>query len=253
MQTIPLHKTTIIRPFTQFLNEIGAPVERILRQVKLPTLALDDPDYYISSIAFWDFVEKIATIEHIPDLGFLVGKRSGANSLDPNYCKVLANTPSLYHALIKTCQAVNTGTSRSDMLVYSVRPGSTLFCHQTSFGIKHSNQQRMEWFALSAMIAIVQEFTGPLWRPKEIGLMSYQTPSDKIRHYLPSCRFLSGLSYGYISIETPLLSLPPLAIKNNRIVKSNAKLGISNLGEPSIDFISSLKQVLPAYMEEGTP
>ncbi|NOR79635.1 MAG: hypothetical protein GQ529_02190, partial [Methyloprofundus sp.] len=111
MQTIPLHRTTIIRPFTEFLADIGAPVNRILQQVKLPILALDDPDYYISSLAFWEFTEKIATVEDIQDLGFLVGRHSGANSLAPNYSKVLASLPTLYHALIKTCQAVNTDTS----------------------------------------------------------------------------------------------------------------------------------------------
>ena len=252
MQTIPLHRTTIIRPFTEFLTKAGIPVNRTLQQVKLPTLALDDPGYYISSIAFWNFTEKMAAVEDIQDLGFLVGRHSGANSLDPNYSKVLANLPTLYHALLKTCHAVNTETSRSDMLVYSIAPGSTLFCHQTSFGIKHSNQFRMEWFALSAMIAIVQEFTGPLWRPKEIGLMSYQPPSDTVRQYLPNCRFLIGQAYGYVSIETPLLSLPPLG-KNDRFNKSAATLASSPLGEPAVDFIESLKQVLQGYLAEGTP
>ncbi len=252
MQTIPLHRTIIIRPFTKFLTEIGAPVNRTLQQVKLPTLALDDPGYYISSLAFWAFTEKMAAVEDIQDLGFLVGRHSGANSLAPNYSKVLANLPTLYHALIKTCQAVNTATSRSDMLVYSTAPDSTHFCHQTSFGIKHKNQFRMEWFALSAMIAIVQEFTGPLWRPKEIGLMSYQSPSDTVRQYLPNCRFLIGQAYGYISIETPLLSLPPLG-KNDRINKSATKLSSSPLGEPAADFIGSLKQLLQGYLSEGTP
>ncbi|WP_428355164.1 helix-turn-helix domain-containing protein [Methyloprofundus sp.] len=253
METIALHKTTIIRPFTDYLNQVVAPVERILRLVKLPALALDDPDYYISSLAFWAFVEKMATIEGIPDLGFLVGKHFGANSLDPNYRKVLANTPSLYHALIKTCLAVNTGTSRSHMLVYSVRPGSTQFCHRTSYGVKHSNQQRMEWFALAAMIAIVQEFTGPLWRPKEIGLMSSHAPSNLIREYLPNGLFRSNQIYGHINIETPLLSLPPLTKNNKRFVEPDPTLKLSTLGVPAVDFIGSLKQALQAHLIEGTP
>ena len=252
LEPIPLHRTTIIRPFTEFLTKVGAPVNRTLQQVKLPTLALDDPDYYISSIAFWNFTEKMAAVEDIQDLGFLVGRHSGANSLDPNYSKVLANLPTLYHALLKTCQAVNTETSRSDMLVYSIAPGSTHFCHQTSFGIQHSNQFRMEWFALSAMIAIVQEFTGPLWRPKEIGLMSYQPPSVTVRQYLPNCRFLIGQAYGYVSIETPLLSLPPLG-KNDRAHNPDTKLTSSPFGEPAVDFIGSLKQLLQSYLGEGTP
>ena len=104
METIPLHRTTIIRPFVQFLSEIGAPVNRFLREVKLPTLAIDDPDHYISSVAFWAFVEKMVASQGIENLGFLVGNRAGANAVDPNYSKVLAQSPTLYHALIETCR-----------------------------------------------------------------------------------------------------------------------------------------------------
>ena len=83
MKTIPLHRTTIIRPFTVFLSEIGAPVNRILQQVKLQTLALDDPDYYISSLAFWMFIEKMIAKEGIENLGYLVGRQAGANAVPP--------------------------------------------------------------------------------------------------------------------------------------------------------------------------
>ena len=253
LEPIPLHRTTILRPFTEFLADIGAPIDRILQQVKLPTLALDEPDYYIPSLAFWKFVEKIAAKENIQDLGFLVGNRFGVNAIDPGYSKILSHLPSLYHALLKTCQAVKAETSRSDMLVYCTHPGSTHFCHQTSFGIKHPNHFRMEWFALMGMIGIIQEFTGPLWHPKEIGLMSYQRPSTQIREYLPNCRFLNGQAYGFISIETPLLSLPPLTKRNHRIVKSKTELISSPFGEPADDLVSSLKQVLQSYLLEGTP
>ena len=253
MDAIALHRTTILRPFTQFLAEIGAPINGILRQVKLPILALDDPDYYISSVAFWAFVEQMALKEAIPELGFLVGKHFGANAVAPNYSRVLTKTTTLYHALLKTRQAVKADISRSDILIYCTDSGYTRFCHQTSFGINHPNHQRMEWFALMAMLGIIQEFTGTHWRPKVIGLMSYQKPSNKIREYLPNCLFRTGQTYGYISIETPLLSRPPLQNQKQPVTDSAAKMDTSPLGEPVDDIIGSLKQVLQGYLLEGTP
>ena len=253
MQTIPLHRTTIIRPFTEFLSEVGAPVNRVLRQVKLPTLAIDDPDCYISSVAFWAFVEKMVTREGIENLGFLVGKRYGANAVDPNYSKVLAQSPTLYLALIETCRAVAAEISRTVMYVFSTDQGTTRFCHQTSFGIEHPNHHQMEWFAITAMIGIIREFTGPSWRPKEIGLMSYQTPDLTIRGYFPNSRFLKGQVCGFVGIETPLLSLPPLASSNNEVVESEPALVLSALGEPADDLVGSLKQVLQGYLRQGTP
>lgn len=131
--------------------------------------------------------------EGIKDLGFLVGKYFGVNAINPGYSKILSHLPSLYHALLKTCQVVKAENSRSDMLVYSTAPASTLFCHLTSFGVNHPNHYRDDGAVpLMGMIGIIQEFTGSQWRPKEIGLMSYQSPSNQVRDYLPNCQFLNG-------------------------------------------------------------
>ena len=103
------------------------------------------------------------------------------------------------------------------------------------------------------MIGIIREFTGPSWFPKKIGLMSYQAPTSIVREYMPDCQFPSGQSCAYVCIETPLLSLPPLSKSTNSIVTSEAHLLTSSFGEPAVDFVDSLKQVLPAYLREGTP
>jgi len=253
LKTIPLHRTTIIRPFTAFLSEVGAPVNRILQQVKLPTLALDDPDYYISSLAFWAFVGKMVAKEGIENLGFLVGRQAGANAVAPGYSKVVAHSPTLYHALTETCRAVAAEISRTTMTVSRLDSSTTGFYHKASFGTKHPDHHQIEWFAIMAMIGIIREFTGSSWFPKKIGLMSYQTPTFIIREYLPNCQFLNGQTCAYVCIETPLLSLPPLSKNTNRIVTSEAHVLTSSFGEPAVDFVDSLKQVLPAYLREGAP
>ncbi len=253
MEPIALHRTTIIRPFIEFLTDIGAPVNRTLQQVKLPTLALSDPNYYISSLAFWKFTEIMAIKEGIQDLGFLVGREFGVTAIDPNYNKMLAQLPSLYQALLKTCHAVKAETSHSDMLIYNTLTGNTRFCHRTSFGIKHPNHSRMELYALMGMVGIIQEFTGPAWQPKEIGLMSYQKPSARIRESLPNCQLLNGQAYGFVSIETALLSLPPLLQSQDKEGNCKQALVSSQLGGAADGFLNSLKQLLQSYFPEGTP
>ena len=113
----------------------------------------------------------------LPTVGFLVGERSGANAVHPNFRKLLAHLPTLSHALLETCRAVTAETSRIEMTVYSPELGITRFCHKASFGIEHPIHHQIEWFAIMAMIGIIREFTGPVWHPKEIGLMPYRTPS----------------------------------------------------------------------------
>ena len=111
----------------------------------------------------------------------------------------------------------------------------------------------MEWFALAGMVAIIQEFTGGHWRPREIGLMAYRPVSVRVRHFLPDCRFFYGQAYGYISIETPLLSRPPLQNLKQPVTDLAAKLHSTPLGEPVDNIIGSLKQVLQGHLLEGTP
>ncbi len=253
MQPIPLHRTTIVRPFTQFLGEIGAPVNRVLQQVKLPTLAIDDPNCFVSTSAFWEFIKIMAFIEHIDDLGFLVGKRFGANAVDPNFRKFLTRSPTLHHALVKTIQAVSEKSSNSELYLIRATPGSMNFCHRTSFGIQHPVQHLMEWFALTGMVDIVRTFTGPKWQPKEISLMSYHSPTRQIREYFPNCRIRYGQIYGFISIDNTLLSLPPHEKPYTGNIKSAAGIISSPQRKPAINFADSLKQFLLAYLREGTP
>jgi AraC-like DNA-binding protein len=219
----------------------------------MPTLAIDDPDYYISSVAFWAFVEKMAAKEGIENLGYLVGRQAGANAVAPGYSKVLARSPSLYHGLTQTCRAVAAEISRTIMTVSRLDSNTTGFCHKTSFGINHPNHHQMEWFAIMVLIDIIREFTGASWFPKKIGLMSYHAPAFVVREYMPDCQFLNGQACGYVCIDTPLLSLPPLSKNTNRIVTSEAQVLTSSFGEPAVDFVDSLKQVLPAYLREGAP
>lgn len=253
LQAIPLHRTNILRPFTQFLSETGAPINRVLRQVKLPTLALDDSNNYISSLAFWKFVETMASKENIKNLGFRVGERYGANALDPNFDRLLSHSPTLYHALITTCRVAAAEISRSKIFVSSTDMFTTRFCHRTSFGIEHPIHQQMEWFAIMSMIGIIQEFTGPSWRPREIGLMSHRKPVRAVREYFSGSRFLNGQAYSFVSIEKSLMTLPPLAKSSTEAIESEAKLVSSMLGEPAVDFVGSLKQVLQSYLPGGTP
>jgi hypothetical protein len=55
-ESIPLHRVTIVRSFTQVLEDIGTPVERMFRQIGLPYSALDDKENYLPSHRFLKFL-----------------------------------------------------------------------------------------------------------------------------------------------------------------------------------------------------
>ena len=57
---VPPHRVAVLRPFAQWLNGIGAPVEREFQRVGLPFAALEDMNNYVPSECFLAFVVNMA-------------------------------------------------------------------------------------------------------------------------------------------------------------------------------------------------
>jgi len=68
---LPLHRVATALPFIDYLRHSGVPLERELQRARLPVLAMDDPDCFIPSRNYWDFIANVADREGIKDLGFL--------------------------------------------------------------------------------------------------------------------------------------------------------------------------------------
>ncbi|GMQ92394.1 MAG: AraC family transcriptional regulator [Gammaproteobacteria bacterium] len=249
MDAIPLTRTSILRPFTHYLRQMGAPVENGLCKAKLPVMSIDDPEHYVSTTAFWNFAGNMARREGIGNLGILVGEAYGANSMHPTFRQTLLACPTLYQALMQTCMALARESSLSYTTVAVIDADTSRFYHHTSFGLDHPSHYHMEWFALSAMVEIVRVFTGPDWQPAEIGLMSGHTPGRIIRARFPDTRFVNRQSSSHISIDTGLLSTPPFAEPVDDLMTTTSM----DNNNPADDFSGALKQLLSAYLPEGTP
>jgi len=252
MEAIPLHRIAVVRPFTQFLAELGAPVEKGLQQAKLPVLALDDVNAYVSSQNFWAFVGHMARNEGINDLGFRVGKLFGANCVDPNFSKLLSRSPTLYHGLQATCRLAAKTISRSHVsLSRSPADGSIRFIHRASFDASHPYLGQMDWYAIMALIGIVRQFTGRGWLPREIGHTLPHPPARSIREQLQGARLLYSPRHSYITIEKSQLSLPP--VTQGSAVSNTTPVHELHPDDVSVDFTGSIKQALSAYIPEGKP
>ena len=73
---IPLVRANAFEPFVSFLNEIGAPVERRLRQARVPVSLLDDPEALAPLFPAYRFVELAARGEQMEAFGVVVGQRA---------------------------------------------------------------------------------------------------------------------------------------------------------------------------------
>jgi AraC-like DNA-binding protein len=243
---IPVHRVAVLLPFTNFLADVGASVERGFRLAGLPVHALEDADNYVPSHRFWRFLVDMAQREDIPDLGFHVGQRYGANCADPHLSDLLRRSPTLYQGLLSASELINRTVFNCRLgLVSAPRGRYVRFYHHPSCAAHNPAIQQIGWFGVMTLIGMVRACVGPHWQPGEIGLMTAQAPCRDIREQFPGTRIRLMQPYSYIALEPALLGLPPLSHQTTRPASSSLPLdGFST------DFVGSFKQVILSYLQE---
>lgn len=209
-EPMPLHRVAVVRPFATFLADAGAPVARRFQQAGLPYSALEDVNNYVPSQRFWKFLVDTAHAEGIPDLGFRVGERFGADSPDPHMTELLQGAPTLYSGLLKASDLTNRTISHCHVGILQP-PDSryAYFFHRPSCNADHPAIEHIGWFGIMALLDMARVYTGPQWQPAEIGVMTQQPPNDYIREHFPHTRLRLSQAYSYITLESELLCLPP--------------------------------------------
>jgi len=247
-EPIPLHRVATALPFIDYLHRKGAPVERELLRARLPVIAMNDPDCFIPSQHYWEFITNIAACTGIRDLGFQVGRQSGANAADPSLAKRLRRLPSLHQALEQFCITVNTEISHVSLWLEPAGSVSHNLYYRTSYDCEHPAYVHFQWYGLIATLNAIRLFTGRQWQPGQIGLATNKAPGKAIRTYLSNTRFHTGQTDCYITLSNRLLGNPPGAEKDSgqtAIRRSKIKL-------PK-DFIGTLKLALRSYLRDGAP
>ena len=197
---IPLHRVATVMPFIHYLHQADARVERELKRTSLPVMAMDDPDCFIPSHNYWDFIANVAEREGIRDLGFLVGLQSGADAADPGIARRLAKLSSLHRAMEQFCKVATTEISQVALWLEPADNSTHRLHYQTSFGIEHPAYVHFQWYGLMATLATIQLFAGRRWQPRTIGLGSTTKPGQTIRKYFPQTDFITGQAHCFISI-----------------------------------------------------
>ena len=245
---IPLHRVATVMPFIHYLHQRGANIERELKHANLPVIAMDDPDCFIPSHKYWDFIATVADREGIRDLGFLVGLESGADAADPGMARRLAKLASLYEALEQFSKFATTEISQVALWLEPADNNTHRLHYQTSFGIEHPAYVHFQWYGLMATLSAIQLFAGRRWQPRKIGLGSTTKPGQRIRKHFPQTDFITGQAHCFISISNRLLGKAPQV--NEDWLQSSPRY---RKIKPPRDFIGTLKLALCSYLRDGAP
>jgi len=245
-----LHRVATALPFINYLQLRGVQLEPELRQARLPVRAMYDPDCFIPSRNYWNFIANAAEHEGIKDLGFLVGLHSGADSADQGLARRLARLPTLHQALDQFCKIASSEISQVSLWLEADEKNTHRLHYRPSFGREHQAYVHLQWYGLMATIAAIRLFTGRHWRPRQIGLGSTRKPGQTITNYFPDTRFHTGQDHCFISISNRSLGIQSQSQPDEDLLESASRY--SRIKVPR-NFIDTLKLVLRSYLRDGAP
>ncbi len=252
MKPIMIVRVTHVLSFTEILQAIGAPLERELGRVSLPTMLERQPDAYVPVLPVLKFIRHMEHKEGIDDIAFLASQRVSFDRLSGEFIDMCQSVPTLYARLLLFSQFTALESSYCRLLLIhegsDFRICNNLTGHPGLEGLHYS-----EWLQITVLIDIVRKTLGYKWSPAEITFQSQFSPSDGAFEKYPNTRFLFGQKNTSITVPASLMSQSlHREHKNKKWHSGNAAI-LKNVADPEQDFPGSLKLALRSYFQEDYP
>lgn len=248
-KSIPLLRVTALLPFVNFLEELGSPTEKLLKQCKLPIFALDEPNMLIPRHQVFAFIEKSAYQEGIQNLGFLVGEKTSLHSFGI-LGKLACQSLTLYDAISKVIHFGNLFNSSEHYWLFE-QENTAYFC-QEYVNLKEISTDYASNFSLMLMIDLIQRVGGKKWYPQQISLQTNKI-SKFTNHPLSETNINREINITSIAFPSAFLTLPFDSLPNFSSVEQQKDYEILRDSTPSSQFVDSLRQAMMSQLKDGYP
>lgn len=250
MKTIPLIRVCLLLPIVDYLNQTGAPTNRLLEQVSLSPATLDHPDGLMTLYQGAALAENAAALEDLETLGFIIGKQTPAHKLG-TLGKILHNSLTLFDLLTTIEQTVSLVNSGQHV---NLRwDGDSVWwqfhCDNPGQGSNLQNHR----YDLGLYLNALRQVLGPTWRPTELHLEG------------PPCRALLTMDdfvgttihflrpHNAIKIPRSALSLPYNPTANGDDPNTSPDYEAFRQTAPAPTFFDSLQQLVQSLLPYGCP
>jgi AraC-like DNA-binding protein len=248
---LPLSRATSLIPFLHFLDDLGAPVDRVLAQEHLPLRLREKPGCYVATKLNWSFVGRMARQEGVDDLGLRVGYQAGVSVLGPTLYHPLDRAPTLAHALHTFCEQADKEGSGTTCWVTSDADVVELHLRKT-FSSTTRGYRETEWFGLMTMVTVAQLFLGSSWEPTTISLRSVGRVPNLAHELFPSTCFFTGQPRAFITFPREALSCTRTPARNvPRFERPEAWSRHFFDEAPATGLFGALAQSLQPYLADG--
>ncbi|WP_455207981.1 helix-turn-helix domain-containing protein [Kaarinaea lacus] len=244
MQTVPIVRLAHLIPYIKFLREQGAPVDRELSRVKLPTHLPEEPGAYLPTLPVLAFLDNISRSEGIDELGLRAATHLDVNDLDRNLLALLNGSLTLISALHTFRRLVT--MEDASVKIWLVHEDCTVkVCNKYLVEGGPVGLRNAHWTQLLVILDVIRLFAGPNWRPQKMGFASNLPLKLYAQEQFPNTHLYTGQQCNWIEIPNHLLSLPPLIRFD--IQGSNANL-LEDFTETNLPI--ALVQLLKTYLHD---
>ena len=244
--TLPLVRAAVVEPFIVAAQQVGVPVEKMLRSAGLPTQTGDDAELLLPELSCWRFAQSVARVEAIPDFGLLAGSAIAHQDIS-TLAPLIAGCTNLYDLLKRFCAVAPLQSSINSYVLEE--DGDIVWFSQKGVRLMDEAVQ-VETFEIFGMIQLVQLAAGTNWRPAGIHFtFKHQTEVETADEFNPS-RILFSRRYPSIAIPRNLLplSLPGLSTYTEPDTENPA-----DLAPMPASFSEQLRDAIIPYLGTGKP
>jgi AraC-like DNA-binding protein len=258
MNGIPLIRVSSFLPFLKFLNYIGSPTDRLLKQANLSAFSIDQPESLIPLYQGFSFVEAAARIENINILGLEVGRHSQIADLGV-LGHVVLQSLTLYD-LLNTLQRVihlNNSCAKIWLTEESDPRGDgkaeRLWVHHQFDCSPTLQSPQAQLFAVLMLIKAIQLATGTGWHPAALRLRICDSGKLTKTTEFGNVPVYFNQSTNAIAIPKHLLAQPLQRLRASQPLSPQECYHHLQTTAPSADFLGSLQQLVHSLLKEGYP
>jgi AraC-like DNA-binding protein len=247
---IPLLRAGLLLAFVDFLKQIGAPTDRLLRQSKLSLVTLAQPESLLPLYPCISFVEAAARLEGIPNLGLLAVQQIPTQELG-TMGRILSHSLTLFDLLVTFEQIV--GMINSGQRLSLRWEKDWVWVQHNCFGPADVENWQSQQTALMVLINAMRMALGPTWQPPEIQLVGVPCRAILAMDDFSAVQIHFQCANNTIKIPRALLSLPLNTADGPDDLVLQPDYEVFRLTAPAQDFVGSLRQLIRLMLPQGYP
>ena len=223
-------------PILRTLEQIGAPVERLSKQARMPLDVVRECRGVIGEFSLWKFIEISAKREGYHNLGYDCAQSGLITTVAELGGFRMRLAPTLKVILEYFIEDIR---SESTSTFYSLRYGTDAawFHRVPPFG-KHNASWQAEQYIIAVIIQIIRICADPGWLPTHIHVNSVDKP-QKLPDEWSDINVAWGCEATEIRIPNMVMASPPTAVRRTFSNSADKETGIQGSTLQFVDLVES--------------